>query len=221
MSHPTDNAQGNTVELSAEAAGTGESIEFVDASSSSAQTTEAGALEYRQQQHPQQRRWSRWRYLLPLRRIPRYKLLLHNLLEGSWSEHSNHQDIAKAPEKISSRADEMDEWKHQHENHEKAPNLEHDYGQYKTPLIPPHSKVVRKGILHLFRVVTRNVSMGVNKALPTNGSTVGQVGTVHPLSEGKVKRSYLFILFNDNMIQYNTIAASDKSGGSAFNELRQ
>jgi hypothetical protein len=171
--------------------------------------------------HPNHNQLSLQGYLLlPVQRIPRYKLLLHDLLENTWPDHPDYQDIAKALDKISSRADEMNERKRQYENHEKVLLIQNRIiGQYKTPLVQPHRKVVREGMLHLIRVVTRNVSMGIDKAVPTNGSVVGQVGdlTVHHLSEETVEKSFLFILFNDIMIQCNTIAANGKSIGDASN----
>ncbi|KAK3824528.1 MAG: Dbl homology domain-containing protein, partial [Benniella sp.] len=88
--------------------------------------------------------------LLPVQRIPRYKMLLHDLLENTWSDHVDYQDISTALDKISSRADEMNERKRQYENHEKVLLIQNRIiGQYKTPLVQPHRKVVREGMLHL------------------------------------------------------------------------
>ncbi|KAF9093146.1 hypothetical protein BGX23_003612 [Mortierella sp. AD031] len=163
--------------------------------------------------------------LLPVQRIPRYKMLLQDLLENTWVDHVDYQDIATALEKISTRADEMNERKRQYENHEKVLLVQNRIiGQYKTPLVQPHRKVVREGMLHLIRVVTRNVSMmGLDNksvsslaALPPQPSApVGDM-TVHHLSEETVEKSFLFILFNDIMIQCNPVVVSGKSasGGS-------
>jgi len=156
--------------------------------------------------------------LLPVQRIPRYKMLLRDLLENTWSDHVDYQDISTALDKISSRADEMNERKRQYENHEKVLLIQNRIiGQYKTPLVQPHRKVVREGMLHLIRVVTRNVSMGVDKTVPATGPGVGQVGdlTVHHLSEETVEKSFLFILFNDIMIQCNPVPVSGKSSSGA------
>ncbi|KAF8927229.1 hypothetical protein BGZ58_010547 [Dissophora ornata] len=158
--------------------------------------------------------------LLPVQRIPRYKLLLQDLLENTWADHVDHQDIAMALEKISSRADEMNERKRQYENHEKVLLVQNRIiGQYKTPLVQPHRKVVREGMLHLIRVVTRNVSMGVDKVAPISHSNVPLVGdlTVHHLSEDTVEKSFLFILFNDIMIQCNPLAGKAAGGNNGSN----
>ncbi|KAF9955721.1 hypothetical protein BGZ72_003480 [Mortierella alpina] len=170
--------------------------------------------------------------LLPVQRIPRYKLLLQDLLENTWPEHVDYQDIATALEKISSRADEMNERKRQYENHEKVLLVQNRIiGQYKTPLVQPHRKVVREGMLHLIRIVTRNVSMGLDKVVPINGgyqeSSLQQQQqqqqqqqssgdlTVHHLSEETVEKSFLFILFNDIMIQCNPVTGKAVGGGLA------
>ncbi|KAI1318827.1 hypothetical protein EDD11_005673 [Mortierella claussenii] len=159
--------------------------------------------------------------LLPVQRIPRYKLLLQDLLENTWPEHVDHQDIATALEKISSRADEMNERKRQYENHEKVLLVQNRIiGHYKTPLVQPHRKVVREGMLHLIRVVTRNVSMGVeHKPLSSSSATTHQqqVGdlTIHYLSEDTIEMSYLFILFNDIMIQCNPVTGKTTGAGGA------
>ncbi|KAF9355293.1 hypothetical protein BGX26_006773 [Mortierella sp. AD094] len=173
--------------------------------------------------------------LLPIQRIPRYKMLLQDLLENTWPDHVDYQDIATALEMISSRADEMNERKRQHENHEKVLLVQNRIvGNYKTELVQPYRKVVREGMLHLIRVVTRNVVMGVDKVvLPpiANDQSIGgnsiseslpQVGdlTVHHLSEETVERSYLFILFNDILIQCSPVN-SKGSGNSSGNSNGQ
>ncbi|KAG0285319.1 hypothetical protein BGZ96_010395 [Linnemannia gamsii] len=165
--------------------------------------------------------------LLPVQRIPRYKMLLQDLLENTWVDHVDYQDIATALEKISTRADEMNERKRQYENHEKVLLVQNRIiGQYKTPLVQPHRKVVREGMLHLIRVVTRNVSMtGLdNKSSSSLVATAAAAAaaapsvpvgdmTVHHLSEETVEKSFLFILFNDIMIQCNPVTGKT-SGGS-------
>ncbi|KAF9921637.1 hypothetical protein FBU30_008297 [Linnemannia zychae] len=175
--------------------------------------------------------------LLPVQRIPRYKLLLQDLLENTWTDHVDYQDIATALEKISTRADEMNERKREYENHEKVLLIQNRIiGQYKTPLVQPHRKVVREGMLHLIRVVTRNVSMmGLDSKSTSSTSSatlqpqpastgaaalasapsapVGDM-TVHHLSEETIEKSFLFILFNDIMIQCNQIAGKSGSSGT-------
>ncbi|KAK3819159.1 MAG: hypothetical protein JOS17DRAFT_366733 [Linnemannia elongata] len=167
--------------------------------------------------------------LLPVQRIPRYKLLLQDLLENTWVDHVDYQDIATALEKISTRADEMNERKRQYENHEKVLLVQNRIiGQYKTPLVQPHRKVVREGMLHLIRVVTRNVSMmgldnkSSSSLLATAAATPAAAAassvpagdmTVHHLSEETVEKSFLFILFNDIMIQCNPVTGKPVSGG--------
>ncbi|KAF9208946.1 hypothetical protein BGZ49_007034 [Haplosporangium sp. Z 27] len=166
--------------------------------------------------------------LLPIQRIPRYKMLLQDLLDNTWPEHVDYQDIATALEMISARADEMNERKRQHENHEKVLLVQNRIvGNYKTELVQPYRKVVREGMLHLIRVVTRNVVMGVDKVviqsttsginLDGNGGSAShhQLGdlTVHHLSEETVEKSYIFILFNDILIQCSPITS--KSSGHA------
>ncbi|KAG0358607.1 hypothetical protein BG005_002100 [Podila minutissima] len=139
--------------------------------------------------------------LLPVQRIPRYKMLLGDLLENTWPDHVDYQDIATALDNVSSRADEMNERKRQYENHEKVLLVQNRIvGQYKTPLVQPHRKVVREGMLHLIRTVTRNVSMSEKAVVPTGQTPVGDL-TMHHLSEETVEKSFLFILFNDIMIQ--------------------
>ncbi|KAG0000316.1 hypothetical protein BGZ79_006081, partial [Entomortierella chlamydospora] len=173
--------------------------------------------------------------LLPIQRIPRYKMLLQDLLDNTWPDHVDYQDIATALEMISSRADEMNERKRQHENHEKVLLVQNRIvGHYKTELVQPYRKVVREGVLHLIRVVTRNVVMGVEKvvapplsidqSIDGKGalSSLPQIGdlTVHHLSEETVERSYIFILFNDILIQCSPVNTKG-SGHSGSNSSGQ
>ncbi|KAK3824530.1 MAG: hypothetical protein J3Q66DRAFT_325300 [Benniella sp.] len=73
----------------------------------------------------------------------RYKMLLHDLLENTWLDHMDYQDISTALDSHSSRADEMNERKRQYENHEKVLLIQNRIiGQYKTLLVQPHRKVV-------------------------------------------------------------------------------
>ncbi|KAF9577115.1 hypothetical protein BGW38_007882, partial [Lunasporangiospora selenospora] len=175
--------------------------------------------------------------LLPVQRIPRYKMLLQDLLDNTWREHADYADIATALEQITDRADEMNERKREYENHEKVlliqnrivtwPNqgpVSHgggghggqgvgagQGGQGRMTLVQPHRKVVREGVLHLIRVVTRNVSMTevVHNSNPGNNNNnsnsnnsnnssnaSGTAGgnsdlTVHRLSEETVEKSFL------------------------------
>ncbi|KAF9430754.1 hypothetical protein BGZ94_004289 [Podila epigama] len=153
--------------------------------------------------------------LLPVQRIPRYKMLLGDLLENTWPDHVDYQDIASALDKISSRADEMNERKRQYENHEKVLLIQNRIvGHYKTPLVQPHRKVVREGMLHLIRIVTRNVSMSDMPVVPA--ASVGGDLTVHHLSEETVERSFLFILFNDILIQCRPCGAKSSASSSAL-----
>lgn len=152
--------------------------------------------------------------LLPVQRIPRYKMLLGDLLENTWPDHVDYQDIVTALDKISSRADEMNERKRQYENHEKVLLVQNRIvGQYKTPLVQPHRKVVREGMLHLIRTVTRNVSMSEKAVVPSGQTPVGDL-TVHHLSEETVEKSFLFILFNDILIQCQPCGPTSGMGGS-------
>ncbi|KAF9432107.1 hypothetical protein BGZ76_011256 [Entomortierella beljakovae] len=166
--------------------------------------------------------------LLPIQRIPRYKMLLQDLLENTWPDHPDYQDIAKGLEKITGHAGEMNERKRQHENHEKVLLVQNRIINSKAELVQPFRKVVREGMLHLIRVITRNVVMGVEKAVlpPTlsdhsigatsTTASIHQVGdqTVHHLLEETVERSYLFILFNDILIQCNQVTPKGGAVGS-------
>lgn len=110
--------------------------------------------------------------LLPVQRIPRYKLLLQDLLKFTDEAHSDYIHLKFALQEISKLADEINERKRDKESHDKVLSIQNriksnvnDIG-----LVEPHRRFILEGSLYLTKSVslkTRNIS---NISQPTAAS---------------------------------------------------
>ncbi|RKP33155.1 Dbl homology domain-containing protein [Dimargaris cristalligena] len=125
--------------------------------------------------------------LLPVQRVPRYKLLLDQLLQNTPASHPDHDDLVKALAEIQERADEINEKKREQERNVRIIQIaNHIRGSNRIHLIQPHRRFIRRGVLYLESQVTptRNVRK-------------------HPLGikAHRIGMIFYFYLFNDIMLQ--------------------
>ena len=138
--------------------------------------------------------------IMPVQRIPRYKLLLEDLLKHTPEMHPDFQALVKALDEIRRRASEINERKRAQENNEKIVAIQNRIrGTFKTPLVQPHRRLLKECVLRLERMV---------KLTLKNKSTM--------LKETRVERHFVFFLFNDILIQCKPIANSSESSGTSY-----
>jgi len=136
--------------------------------------------------------------LLPVQRIPRYRLLLEELLRGTPPSNDYTQDpLEKALAEISSLANNMNEGKRESESRRKLVQWQSRIrGRFPSPLVQPHRRLIMDGPLLLTRVVRKAVvSFEAINALG-DASTV----QVDCLAPELTPRSLVGILCNDLLV---------------------
>ncbi|KAG8913613.1 hypothetical protein FRC00_001992 [Tulasnella sp. 408] len=97
--------------------------------------------------------------LLPVQRIPRYKLLLEQLVSSTPPRPDSYDDpIEKALEEISSLAMNMNEGKRESESRKKLVQWQTRIGgssKFPSPLVQPHRRLVMDGSLKLSKVARK------------------------------------------------------------------
>ncbi|KAI0704872.1 hypothetical protein BC835DRAFT_1315493 [Cytidiella melzeri] len=136
--------------------------------------------------------------LLPVQRIPRYRLLLEELIRICPPQYEYMEDpLDKALGEISSLANNMNEGKREAENRRKLVNWQARIrGRFPSPLVQPHRRFILDGSLHLTRVVRKaTVSFEVIDS-KGDASTV----QVECLSPELTPRSLMGVLCNDLLV---------------------
>ncbi|KAG8910465.1 hypothetical protein FRC01_006326, partial [Tulasnella sp. 417] len=97
--------------------------------------------------------------LLPVQRIPRYKLLLEQLVSSTPPRPDSYDDpIEKALEEISSLAMNMNEGKRESESRKKLVQWQTRIGgssKFPSPLVQPHRRLIMDGTLKLSKVARK------------------------------------------------------------------
>ena len=95
--------------------------------------------------------------LLPVQRIPRYRLLLEDLVRSTSPERLGTPDaIATALQHVSQIASSVNESKRQSEQDRKLLNWQYRIrGSFESPLVQPHRRLIKDGPLRLRRIVKR------------------------------------------------------------------
>jgi len=97
--------------------------------------------------------------LLPVQRIPRYRLLLEELLRSTPPSYTFLDDsLDRALAEISSLANNMNEGKRESESRRKLVQWQSRIrGKFPSPLVQPHRRLIMDGPLLLTRVVRKTV----------------------------------------------------------------
>ncbi|KAI0963494.1 hypothetical protein AcW1_000556 [Taiwanofungus camphoratus] len=136
--------------------------------------------------------------LLPVQRIPRYRLLLEDLVKSSPPMYDYMDDpLERALAEISSLATNMNEGKRESESRRKLVQWQSRIrGKFPSPLVQPHRRLIMDGSLHLTRVVRKaTVSFEV---IDSHGDA-SEV-QVECLSPELTPRSLIGILCNDLLV---------------------
>ncbi|EMD41815.1 hypothetical protein CERSUDRAFT_110381 [Gelatoporia subvermispora B] len=136
--------------------------------------------------------------LLPVQRIPRYRLLLEELVRSTPPLYAYMEDpLDRALTEISSLANNMNEGKRESESRRKLVQWQARIrGKFPSPLVQPHRRLIMDGTLHLTRVVRKtSVSFEVINAQGDASSV-----QVECLSPELTPRSLVGILCNDLLV---------------------
>ncbi|KZV75588.1 hypothetical protein PENSPDRAFT_624362 [Peniophora sp. CONT] len=135
--------------------------------------------------------------LLPVQRIPRYKLLLEQLGSSTPPTYEYVDPLDKALAEISSLATNMNEGKREAEGRRKLVQWQSRIrGRFPSPLVQPHRRLIMDGPLLLTRVV-RKVTIGFEVVDGMGDTTDVQVECLAP---EQTPRSLVGILCNDLLV---------------------
>ncbi|KAK9896826.1 hypothetical protein P389DRAFT_209431 [Cystobasidium minutum MCA 4210] len=144
--------------------------------------------------------------LMPIQRIPRYKLLLEALLECTPMADMPDQGepaIASALESISNLATEMNERKRDNEGRQRLLYWQAQLSRFKAPLVQPHRTVLREGHMLLERVVKRDNAVVANLTASASGANESAASTliqIPVLKVDRTRRKLIYVLCNDILI---------------------
>jgi len=86
--------------------------------------------------------------IVPVQRIPRYQLLLKNLLEHTWKEHCDYNNIEQALQQITTTAIYVNDKHREADNIQKMLNIQSSlYGKKLVNLVDPQRRFMREGCL--------------------------------------------------------------------------
>lgn len=135
--------------------------------------------------------------LLPVQRIPRYRLLLEELARSTAPAEGCLDPLDQALDEISSLATNMNEGKRESESRSKLVQWQSRMrGRFPSPLVQPHRRLIMDGPLLLTRVV-RKVTIPF-ELIDGQGDTA--TIQVDCLSPEQTPRSLLGILCNDLLV---------------------
>ncbi|KAK0568239.1 hypothetical protein OC861_002182 [Tilletia horrida] len=179
----------------------------------SSQRKRARAFLKRCREHPKHSQLSLESYLLlPVQRIPRYRLLLEELRKATPPERlRDPKATTRALELVSSMATSVNESKRQSEQDRRLLQWQHRIrGKWPSPLVQPHRRFVREGDLLLRRVVKREMSFTLDEdEIAAAGwtteemmqdcaiATRGQKVVVDYLHQQSLSKSITLLLCND------------------------
>ncbi|OCH96469.1 hypothetical protein OBBRIDRAFT_4917 [Obba rivulosa] len=136
--------------------------------------------------------------LLPIQRIPRYRLLLEELVRSTPPLYAYMEDpLDRALAEISLLANNMNEGKRESESRQKLVQWQARIrGKFPSPLVQPHRRLIMDGPLHLTRVVRKtSVSFEV-----INAQGDASLVQVECLSPELTPRALIGILCNDLLV---------------------
>ncbi|KNE59954.1 hypothetical protein AMAG_05400 [Allomyces macrogynus ATCC 38327] len=164
--------------------------------------------------------------LLPIQRIPRYRLLLRDLVKHTPVDHPDYADLSLALAEVERRADEINERKRDQENVDKLVAIHarlRGSGHMPFPLVQPHRRLVREGALYVVRFVTlpnQGTAAGVPGAGRYSGARLlagdgkslfkNALDGARELHEHMLHKDFQFFLFNDLLIMCKREGAGDK-----------
>ncbi|EJD51896.1 hypothetical protein AURDEDRAFT_111473 [Auricularia subglabra TFB-10046 SS5] len=150
--------------------------------------------------------------LLPIQRIPRYRLLLEELVRATPPKPNTYDDpLDRALNEISSLANNMNEGKRDAEWRKKLVQWQSRIrGKFPSPLVQPHRRLIMDGHLLLTRVVRKSVT-ACDVVNPGGEKTTVQVDCLIP---ELTPRYLVAILCNDLLV-----LCKDPSGGKDQNTL--
>ncbi|KAE8200802.1 hypothetical protein CF336_g518 [Tilletia laevis] len=202
---------------------------------STSQRKKAGAFLKRCREHPKHSQLSLESYLLlPVQRIPRYRLLLEQLRKSTPPTRlKDPMATTRALELVATMASSVNESKRQSEQDRRLLQWQNRIrGKWPSPLVQPHRRFVREGQLVLKRVVKRETAFGVEDVGASmwpmeemcldNAVTIrgdGATVTVDYLHQQSLSRTITVLLCND-LIALVTPAEGDRLfGGHDAREL--
>eukprot|EP01119_Soliformovum_irregulare_P019969 TRINITY_DN6410_c1_g3_i3.p1 TRINITY_DN6410_c1_g3~~TRINITY_DN6410_c1_g3_i3.p1 ORF type:complete len:678 (+),score=240.20 TRINITY_DN6410_c1_g3_i3:156-2036(+) len=88
--------------------------------------------------------------LTPIQRIPRYELLLTQMVKNTWPEHIDYENLVNALEQVKQAALFINVEKKQAEDKERVNSIQQTMSRLREPLTLPNRSYIKDGPLNLF-----------------------------------------------------------------------
>nr|XP_022335356.1 rho guanine nucleotide exchange factor 39-like isoform X1 [Crassostrea virginica]XP_022335357.1 rho guanine nucleotide exchange factor 39-like isoform X1 [Crassostrea virginica]XP_022335358.1 rho guanine nucleotide exchange factor 39-like isoform X1 [Crassostrea virginica]XP_022335359.1 rho guanine nucleotide exchange factor 39-like isoform X1 [Crassostrea virginica]XP_022335360.1 rho guanine nucleotide exchange factor 39-like isoform X1 [Crassostrea virginica]XP_022335361.1 rho guanine nuc len=85
--------------------------------------------------------------ITPVQRVPRYKLLLEDLLENTQTDHHDFEELREAVQKVSDIATHINNHIKQHENFQKMLSIQKCFDKSAPKILTPGREFIKEGIL--------------------------------------------------------------------------
>lgn len=146
--------------------------------------------------------------IMPIQRIPRYKLLLEELLKHTTEQHADYADVQRAVDVVGLVASHMNEAVRMHQDRMTVMAIQEKFIGKQPNFFAPSRVLIRQGLLTVQSL----------RCLGTTSTTTNH--PKFPYRDANKARRYHFFLFND-MLAYAslTITGSFKFKGRAFNSI--
>ncbi|KEP53832.1 RhoGEF domain protein [Rhizoctonia solani 123E] len=146
--------------------------------------------------------------LLPIQRIPRYKMLLDNLVTCTPPHPETRDDpLERALEEIAVLASSMNEGKRESESRTKLVQWQSRIkGKFISPLVQPHRRLIMDGRLQLVRLVKK---VNSRADVPNPDGSLGQV-EVPCLSSDANPKQLVAILCNDLLVLCKDVPGAEQ-----------
>ncbi len=157
--------------------------------------------------------------LLPVQRIPRYRLLLEDLVRSTPSHLlRNPSAVQDALVSIRDIANTVNESKRQAEQDKRLWEWQDKItGHWPSPLVQPHRKLIKDGPLVIRRVVKRSIAYVQTDAAAPGEQLGNSVSAVDVLQQQPMNKPVFVLLCNDIAVILSTPTAA--KGSKSFFEL--
>ncbi|KAJ8299561.1 hypothetical protein KUTeg_023621 [Tegillarca granosa] len=85
--------------------------------------------------------------ITPVQRIPRYKLLLEDLLQSTPEDHHDYQQIKEAATQVSEIATHINDHIRQHDNFQKMLSIQNSFDSSAPKILAPGREFIKEGVL--------------------------------------------------------------------------
>ncbi|KAL6060967.1 RhoGEF domain containing protein [Balamuthia mandrillaris] len=145
--------------------------------------------------------------IMPIQRIPRYVLLLQDLVRHTDGKDPDYGSLCQAVARMKEMAEFVDHKKQEVENLKRLAAIQQSIHGLKTKLIQPHRRLVREGVLSVLTTLPPSSSSSSSSASSSQPLSTQQLQQSQQLQQPQLpqlllskQKRFAFFLFNDILI---------------------